>query len=205
MLNYYIVCINISEIKYLVYLNVVGDKSAVTGDGNRKLVVATCWLAGHEIQLKHSTVDQKKDLKTLDIIFQDISLNAKDIKHSSLYKCNHLKKWSSIEYISQKQSTWDSNVCNLLAIVLSCYCLFAFSTNSLLFVCFVTSNRKKAHVFFFWGIAMTCKLHSSLYVLFKAEGFLAQDGRFWGHSSGRLHQNSGWSEWLTQNICHMKL
>lgn len=169
---------NISEIKYLVYLNVVGDKSAVTGDGNRKLVVATCWLAGHEIQLKHSTVDQKKDLKTLDIIFQDISLNAKDIKHSSLYECNHLKK---------------------------CYCLFAFSTNSLLFVCFVTSNRKKAHVFFFWGIAMTCKLHSSLYVLFKAEGCLAQDGRFWGHSSGRLHQNSGWSEWLTQNICHMKL
>jgi len=39
----------------------VGNKSAVTINDNRELIVATRWLAGHEIQLKNPTVKQRKD------------------------------------------------------------------------------------------------------------------------------------------------
>lgn len=41
------------------YLNMVGNKSAVTSNGNRELIVATHWLVGHEIQFKNPTVNQR--------------------------------------------------------------------------------------------------------------------------------------------------
>ncbi len=55
----------------------VGDKSAVTSNGNRELIVATRWFAGHEIQLKNPTVKKgqgKYFQMKLPLCFRHITL-----------------------------------------------------------------------------------------------------------------------------------
>lgn len=43
------------------YLNMVGNQTAIPSHCDGKVVIATGWLAGHEIQLKNATKNQKKD------------------------------------------------------------------------------------------------------------------------------------------------
>lgn len=43
------------------YLNMVGNQTAVPSHRHGKVVIATGWLAGHEIQLKEATKSQEKE------------------------------------------------------------------------------------------------------------------------------------------------
>lgn len=43
------------------YLNMIGNQTAVPSHRHSKVVIATGWLAGHEIQLKEATKSQEKE------------------------------------------------------------------------------------------------------------------------------------------------
>lgn len=43
------------------YLNVIGNQTAVPCHRHGEVVIATGWLAGHEIQLKEATKSQEKE------------------------------------------------------------------------------------------------------------------------------------------------
>lgn len=49
------------RIKKKNYLNMIGNQTAIPSHCDGKVVIATGWLAGHEIQLKNATKSQKKD------------------------------------------------------------------------------------------------------------------------------------------------
>lgn len=42
-------------------LNMIGNQTAVPGHRHGKVVIATGWLAGHEIQLKEATKSQERE------------------------------------------------------------------------------------------------------------------------------------------------
>lgn len=44
------------------YLNMIGNQTAVPSHCHGKVVIATGWLAGHEIQLKKATKSREKDV-----------------------------------------------------------------------------------------------------------------------------------------------
>lgn len=43
------------------YFNMIGNQTTIPSHCDGKVVIATGWLAGHEIQLKNATKSQKKD------------------------------------------------------------------------------------------------------------------------------------------------
>lgn len=43
------------------YFNMIGNQTTIPSHCDGKVVIATGWLAGHEIQLKNATKIQKKD------------------------------------------------------------------------------------------------------------------------------------------------
>lgn len=67
------------------YFNMIGNQTTIPSHCDGKVVIATGWLAGHEIQLKNATKSQKKRqvwVKRLPSV--NCNYTSKQIKHTTL-------------------------------------------------------------------------------------------------------------------------